>query len=356
VWLRNQKERIVTQALVIGVDMAKKDFAASSRVETVELVLGKFVNEASGYRALQAQLDRQCAAHGLTQIHLIIEATGGYEAALVAYAYEQQWLVSMPNPKQVRDWAKGVGYRVKTAPGGHPVDARMLAHYGVERHPPVPPQLALEVSHLDSLLKRRLDLEQALQKEQTRLAELTGGCPPGAGIAPQVEESLQQVIEALTKALAELQHAIDDLCQTHEPFRVNLPRLLALPGIGPKVVLPLLVKLFQWQTWTHDQGNTKRLVAYIGLDPQPYESGRSVHKHPAISKMGDKELRRLLYMGALGGVRGNNPLRDFYQRLVGRGKAKKVALIAAARKILVWAGIIFTRQIDWNPDLHQFGS
>jgi transposase len=337
----------MSQALVVGVDMAKKEFVATSRVGSVEAELGKFTNEAHGYASLQQHLDRLCIAHGMTQVQMIIEATGGYEAALVTYAYAQQWLVSMPNPKQVRDWAKGVGYRVKT----DRIDARILAHYGVERQPPLRPQLALEVSELDSLLKRRLDLEQALQKEQTRLAELKGR----PGIAPKVHESLQQVIEALTKALSELQQAIDDLCQTHEPFRVNLPRLLALPGVGPKVVLPLLVKLFQWQTWTNGEGDTKRLVAYIGLDPQPYESGRSVHKHPGISKMGDNELRRLLYMGALGGVRGNNPLKDFYQRLIGRGKAKKIALVAAARKILVWAGTIFTRQIDWNPDFHQFG-
>jgi len=116
-----------------------------------------------------------------------------------------------------------------------------------------------------------------------------------------------------------------------------------------------MVKLFQWQTVTGGAGDTKRLTAFIGLDPQPYESGRSVRKHPGISKMGDNELRRLLYMGALGGVRGNNPLNAFYQRLVRRGKAKKLALVAAARKILVWAGTIFVRQIDWNPNFHQIG-
>lgn len=76
--------------------------------------------------------------------------------------------------------------------------------------------------------------------------------------------------------------------------------------------------------------------------------------------MGDGELRPLLYMGALGAgalwARGNNPLKPFYQRLVGRGKAKKVALVAAARKILVWAWTIFSRQIDWNPNFHQIGA
>ena len=132
--------------------------------------LGKFENDASGHQALTEQVNALCDNRGAQQIHLIIEATGGYEAALVAHAYEQQWLVSMPNPKQVRDWAKGVGYRVKT----DRVDARILAHYGAERHPPTRPPLAAEVSNLDSLLKRRDDLEQALQKERTRLSESDG--------------------------------------------------------------------------------------------------------------------------------------------------------------------------------------
>lgn len=338
----------MSQALVVGVDMAKKEFAAASRVGGVETEWGKFSNQAAGFGGLHEQLKAACGKQGLTQIHLILEATGGYEAALVAYAYENQWQVSMPNPKQVRDWAKGVGYRVKT----DRVDARLLAHYGVERQPPVRPQLAVEVSELDSLLKRRLDLEQALQKEQTRLSELTGR----PGISPKVAESLRQVITALTEALGEIQSAIDALCQSHEPFAQNQQRLLALPGVGLKIVLPLLIKLFQWHTLTSGQGDSQGLTAFVGLDPQPYESGSSVRKHPGISKMGDREIRRLLYMGALGGVRGNNPLKNFYQRLVGRGKAKKLALVAAARKILVWAWTLFSRQIDWNPDLHQIAT
>ena len=107
---------------------------------------------------------------------------------------------------------------------------------------------------------------------------------------------------------------------------------------------------------TSGEGDAKGLVSFIGLDPQSFESGTSVHKRSGISKMGDSELRRLLYMGALGGVRGDNPLKTFYQRLVGNEKAKKVALVASARKILVWAWTIFSRQIDWNPDFHKIGA
>lgn len=338
--------------LMVGVDMAKKEFVAALFEEQPQALLGTFPNDVVGYEALSAQVCEACHELGVAQVQVVIEATGGYEAALVAYAYAQGWLVSMPNPKQVRDWAKGVGYRGKS----DRIDARILAHYGAERRPQPRPQLAEEVSALDSLLKRRADLEQALQKEQTRLGELTGR----PGIAPQVLESLQQVITALREALGQIQQTIEELSQDHQPFQQQLARLLALPGVGPKVVLPLMVKLFQWQTLTNGEGSAKGLTAFVGLDPQPYESGGcplgAVRKHPGISKMGDNELRRLLYMGALGGVRGDNPLMPFYQRLVGRGKAKKVALVAAARKILVWAWTIFSREIDWNPDLHQIGA
>jgi transposase len=335
----------MSKKLIVGVDMAKQDFAAATHLKGGAEALGTFANDGDGHHSLHEALKALCEQTGAEQIHLVIEATGGYEAALVAYAYEQAWLVSMPNPKQVRDWAKGVGYRAKT----DRVDATILAHYGAERNPPTRPALAVELSQMDSLLKRRLDLEQALHKERTRLTESMGR----PGLSPRVQESFEQVIEALEQALAEIEQAIEQLSQCHAPFQQNLPRLLALPGIGVKIVLPLTLKLMQWHTLTGGQGDAKGLTAFVGLDPQPFESGRSVRKQPGISKMGDNEIRRLLYMGALAAVRGNNPLKPFYDRLVGRGKAKKVALVAAARKILVWAWTIFSRQTEWNPALHS---
>ena len=338
----------MSQALIVGIDVSKKDLASASRGNGVEAEQGKFKNEPGEFDSLSQALNAEREKQGLTQIHLIVEATGGYEAHLLEYAYAQGWLVSMPNPKQVRDWAKGVGYRAKT----DRVDARILAHYGAERKPPVRPQLAKEVANLDSLLKRRLELEQALHTEETRLSEMSGR----PGLDTEVEASFKQVIKALTTALEKIQEAIDKLTKSHEPFKEAKKRLLPLPGVGKKVVLPLMVKLFQWHNITSGEGDAKGLVSFIGLDPQSFESGTSVHKRSGISKMGDSELRRLLYMGALGGVRGNNPLKSFYQRLVGNDKAKKVALVASARKILVWAWTIFSRNTDWNPDFHKIGA
>ncbi|MEZ4734206.1 MAG: hypothetical protein R3E79_44500 [Caldilineaceae bacterium] len=103
----------------------------------------------------------------------------------------------------------------------------ILAHFGVDCRPPLRPQLAVEVTEMDSLLKRRLDRCQARQKEQT-LSELANR----PGISPKVHESLQQVIDALSDALAEIEQAIAELQQRHQPFVAEQQRLLPLPGVG----------------------------------------------------------------------------------------------------------------------------
>ena len=99
---------------------------------------------------------------------------------------------------------------------------------------------------------------------------------------------------------------------------------------------------------THGLGTAKQLTAYAGLDPVPYQSGTSVNRPSGISKAGDNLMRQYLYLGALGGRRGNNPLADFYQRLIDRGKHKMVALIACARKILVWSWAVFKQKTAYE--------
>lgn len=309
------------------------------------LALGELSNDRTGFVALTELLQ---AAQPRTKIHVVVEPTGGYELPLVAFAYEQGWRVSLPNPKQVRDWAKGDGQRAKT----DRQDAKVLARFGAAKEPAPQAPLAAEVSELDSLLKRRHDLEQMVQQERNRIQEIQGR----PGIASAVLGNLQRVIDALEEALQEVEEAIEWHLRQHAHLQQNADRLLTLPGIGAKIVLPLLVLLYRWQTQTAGQGTAKGLTAFVGLDPQPYESGRSVRRRSTISKMGNHEMRRLLYMGALSAVHGHNPLHAFYERLVGRGKAKKLAVVAAERKILVWAWTIFSRQIEWNPDFHQIGA
>jgi transposase len=327
----------------LGVDVAKASLVAATMGEDDE-PLGQFANETTGFAALAERVVGAERDGEPVTIHLVLEPTGGYELALVAFAYEQGWQVSLPNPKQVRDWAKGTGQRAKN----DRQDARLLARYGAACQPVAQAPLAAEVSELDSLLKRRQDLEQMLRQEQNRRQELAGR----PGIAGAVEANLTRVIEALEEALREVEAAIAAHLQQYAELQADATRLLALPGIGPKVVLPLLVLLHRWQTLTAGEGTAKGLTALVGLDPQPHESGRTVRKRSTISKMGNAEARRLLYMGALSAVHGHNPLHLFYERLVGRGKARKLAVVAAARKLLTWAWTLFSHQTEWNPALH----
>jgi transposase len=273
-----------------------------------------------------------------------LEPTGGYELALAHFALAQGWQVSLPNPKQVRDFAKGRGRRAKT--DGQ--DARLLARFGAETDPPPWQPLPVEVAELDSLQRRKDDVEQMLRQEYNRRHALAQR--PGQHAA--VPQSLDRLIEALEQELAAVERAIAEHLRRHPVLQAAMRRLRTVPGVGAKTVVPLLILLWRWQVLTDGQGTPKGLTAYVGLDPQPFQSGTSVHQTPTISRMGDKVVRRKLFMGTLGGIRGRNPLRAFYQRLVGRGKKKKVALVAATRKVLVWAWKVFQTQTDF--DLTKF--
>jgi transposase len=332
------------ETLWIGIDMAKASLEALALWQAESVRLGEFANDHSGLAALAAQVQAEQKRRDAGAVHLVVEPTGGYELHLVAFAHEQGWRISLPNPHQVRQWAKGSGQRAKT----DRQDALLLARFGAAQQPAPHRPLAAEVSELDSLLQRRQDLEQMIQQEKNRIQALRGR----PGIAAPVIANLERVIEALQEALQEVEQAIAEHQQQYAQLQEDAERLLALPGIGPKIVLPLLVQLHRWHTLTAGQGTIKGLTAFVGLDPQPYESGRSVRRRSSISKMGHATLRRLLYMGALSAVHGQNPLHTFYERLVGRGKAKKLVVVAAARKLLSWAWLLFSRQTDWNPDFH----
>jgi polyferredoxin len=166
---------------------------------------------------------------------------------------------------------------------------------------------------------------------------------------PPVLQSLERTIAALDAELDAVEKAIKDLLNRHPDLKREAKRLDSVSGIGEKTVLPILVLLHRWKVRTSGRGTAKGLTAFAGLDPQRHDSGSSVHKRARISKMGDHSIRHYLYMGALGGIRGNNPLRTFYRRLVSRGKAKRLALVAAAHKILTWAWAVFTQDVDFDP-------
>ena len=320
--------------LYVGVDVSKAtlDVAYWNGGQAATIV--SFANTDTGFAALASlRADRSLC--------LVMESTGSYHLSLAAFAAQHGWSVALPNPKRVKDWAQGMGYRAKN----DRIDGRKLAHYGAVCQPPVQPPLPSALAELDTLLKRQQDLEHLLRQERNRHHALA----VRPVVEPQALASIERTITFLEQELLTITQALAAFFATHAECQADLQQLQKLPGVGKKNAPHLLLLLQRWQHLTAGQGSAKQLTAFVGLDPRPYASGSSVFKRPTISKMGDSHIRSLLYMGALGGVRGHNPLRTFYQALVKRGKAKRLALVAAARKILVWAWTCFSRKMEFDP-------
>lgn len=329
--------------LTVGVDVSQSTLEVSVVApETKDPIdLGSFPNNKDGFKKIANEVEKKATQAAADTINLIIEPTGGYELPFIMFANEKGWHIFTPNPHQVRQWAKGTGGRAKT----DKIDARMLARYGVCQSLPEWKPLPEHVARLEQLLKRQEELKELMRQEQNRLHALNAkGTTSGPVVA-----SVNRVIASLQKELDLVSNEIAQLFKDNQELKEQLKNLKTTPGVGERNALFLLVLFHRWQLISTGKDDDKSLTAYTGLDPVPYQSGTSVHRHSGISRQGDSKMRSLLYMGALGGIRGNSPLTQFYQRLVNRGKAKKVALVAAARKILIWAWAVFSKNTAFDP-------
>ena len=166
--------------------------------------------------------------------------------------------------------------------------------------------------------------------------------------------SLEDSIAFLEQQIQKVEEAIKEHLKAHPHLKNQKKLLMTVSGVGEKNVLYLLVVLHRWNAFTDGKGKASSLAAYAGLDPKPCESGTSIRKRTGISRQGNRLFRARLFMSALGGINGkNSPLTNFYKRLVGRGKAKKPALVATARKILIWSWSVFKTNTPF--DVTRFG-
>ena len=135
-------------------------------------------------------------------------------------------------------------------------------------------------------------------------------------------------LELLRRRLASIDHDIDQLIAEHRLGKL----LVTIPGVGPLTAARVMAEAGRLGAFKDGHA----LASYAGLVPGLRHSGKHTPARGALSPLGNARLRRALYMPTLAAVRGINPwLSDFYQRLVARGKPKKLALIAAARKLLL---------------------
>ena len=244
---------------------------------------------------------------------IVIEATGGLETQIVCLLAEQKFPVVVINPRQVRDFAKATGQLAKT----DRLDAAVLAKFAELIRPPVRPLKSDDEQVLNALLTRRRQLMDMLIAENNRV-----------GSAPKVvQRDIQQHIRWLKKRIKDTDDDLDRFVRTSTIWSDKDQLLQSTPGVGPIMSLTLLAKLPELGSL-----NRKQIAHLVGVAPLNHDSG--MHRGKRKVWGGRAEVRRVLHMATLVGVKHNPVLKVFYNRLVESGKPKKVALTACMRKLV----------------------
>jgi transposase len=311
----------------VGIDV--------SQAELVVAIAGTpgtwmVANDAGGYRALVERLSP------LHPTRIVLEATGGYERLVTAALAAAALPAIVVNARQVRDYARATGQLAKT----DALDAHVLARFAAAVRPAIRPLPDAAQEELDALVLRRRQLVEMLVAERLRRAQATGRARYA------MRKGIEKHIRFLVRELGETDTTLGALVEASPLWRVKDNLLQSVPGIGPTVARTLLAELPELGTLS--RGAIAKLV---GVAPLNADSGR--HRGERHIWGGRAVVRTALYMAALTATRHNAPIRAFYGRLLARGKPKKLALIACARKLLTILNQLLRTGQSWCPPTAQ---
>ena len=261
---------------------------------------------------------------------IVMEATGGLETRLASALAAAGLPVAVVNPRQVRDYAKACGRLAKT----DRIDAMVLAAFAAAIRPQVRPLPDEDTRALGDLLARRRQLVEMRVQEKLRVAR-----------ASSVQRtSLREHIAWLDERIARLDIDLTHALRTSNAWRDKDDLLKQIPGVGSLTRAAMLA-------WLPELGSLKRrqIAALVGLAPFNRDSG--THRGARVIWGGRAQVRRILYMATVAGIRCNPVLREFYQRLRAQGKPAKVALTACMRKLLTIMNAMLKHHSDWAPGL-----
>lgn len=260
---------------------------------------------------------------------IVLEATGGFELAVAAALAAARQPVVVVNPRQVRDFAKATGQLAKT----DTLDAALLARFAEAVRPALRPVPEATTQALAALLTRRRQLVAMRTAEQNRL---------GTALPP-VRTRIQAHLAWLERELRQLDADLAQAIRESPVWREKDDLLQSTPGVGPVLARTLLASLPELGTL-----DRKQIAALVGVAPFNRDSGRLRGKR--IVWGGRAHVRAALYMGALAATRWNPVIRTFYERLRAAGKAKKVALTACMRKLLIILNAILKHRSPWEQN------
>ena len=288
-----------------GIDIAKQTLAMDWPGGRCQ-----FPNDARGQGRVVKFLGKSAQL-----VHVIVEASGGYEQALVRVLHEAQLCVSVVEPGRIRAFARAKGLRAKT----DPIDAAVLRAFGEAIRPEATLPPSQEQLQLSELVTRRSQLIDSLVAESNRSAHYRD---------PLLRRQSSAYRRLLERQIQQCEEAITQLIGVDPAMQQRSQRLQQVKGVGALTAATLLADMPELGTLRDEAAAALAGVAPYNNDSGPIRGIRRI-------RGGRASVRRALYMAALSAVRYDPVFQRFYQRLRSAGKKPLVALVAIMRKLII---------------------
>jgi transposase len=313
----------------LGIDISKDKFDVTllTRQKTYHK---EFDNTPHGFEDLRKFLGRYTS----DPLHACMEATGRYGEGLAQFLFEAGAEVSVVNPARIKAYGASKLRRNKT----DKADSALIAQYCQKEEPASWSPAPESFTALQALTRRLDDLQEILLMERNRLS---------AGEKnTQVAASLTEHLKILEGMIADTKSSIQSHINQNPGLKRDQDLLVSIPGIGKLTAAKILGEVRD----IHEFESARQLAAYAGLTPKNCTSGTSVHKKARMSKTGNINLRKALYMSAISAKNYNPIIQAFCHRLLARGLCKMAVVGAAMRKLLHLAYGILKSGMPFDPD------
>jgi transposase len=311
----------------IGIDVSQGELVVAWRDESGEKGVRSFPNTERGQRQLRTLLEKEEPAPTL----IVLEATGGYERGVTAELGGAGLPVVVINPRQVRDFAKSTGQLAKT----DRIDARMIAQFAAAIKPDLRPLPSEDQEELHDFLIRRDQLKQMLLAEKSRLDQTE------SKRNKKLKKKIKSHIHFLERELNLLDADLDDTIKGSSIWRENDDLLQSVPGVGDQLARTLLGLLPELGMISGEAA-----AKLVGVAPMSRDSGKMRGKRRIGG--GRARIRAVLYMATMSATQHNPVIKAHYHRLLAKGKAKQVALVACMRKLLVILNAMMRTKTRWQ--------
>ena len=311
---------------IVGLDIGKLTFVACLILDK-KLVKQEFKNHDEGFHKLLEWVKNYDNA----SLHYCMESTGKYGYALAHYLYSQKEIISIVNPAKIKYFGKSFLLRNKT----DKVDAELIAKFCQTRHPRSWKPKSANINRLSALLKRVNQLTLMKTQETNRLE---------AEENIEIIQYIESSISLFEKQMDQVQKAMKALIEADEELSLKSDWLKSIKGVGDRTIQLILANFSDIENFSHP----KQLCAFMGINAEQRQSGSSLNSS-SMSKMGNPYFRKMLYMPTLNAIVHNPIIKEFYQRLVSRGKPKKLAVCAAMRKLVFIIFGVLKNQCQFDP-------